>query len=79
MRVAPELVEAMASAVMPDCAGQVTIPTAQLQSNGRVAFEWHPATGELSFAGAGTTQEITLPADSGPEPLAPATRSCGSR
>jgi hypothetical protein len=59
----------------------VVIEPVRMQSNGRVDFEWHPATGELSFADE-TALAVTRRADasstfSRPQPLA--MQSCGSR
>jgi len=81
MWVAPELLEAMAAIGLPGCTSEAVavVEFAALQTNGRVAFEWHPATGELSFSADGVNPAITLPGDFFPEPLASATRSCGSR
>jgi hypothetical protein len=58
----------------------VVIDHADMQSDGRVHFEWHPATGELSFAD-GMAAAITRPADlsSFPQPLPLAMQSCESR
>ncbi len=75
MWVAPELLEAVAAAA--GCASSVAATTCNRMA--RVAFEWHPATGELSFAADDVHPAITLPEDFFPEPLASATRSCGSR
>jgi len=71
MRVAPELLGALKKSRVSVCT--------RWQTNGRVVFEWHPATGELSFAGDGLKPPVTLPEDLAPEPLAAATQSCGSR
>jgi hypothetical protein len=79
MWVAPELLEAVAAVGPPGCTSEAVVEVTTLQTNGRVAFEWHPATGELSFAEGGVKPAITLPADFRPESLVRATRSCGSR
>ena len=76
--VAPELLEILEAVRLPGCAHDVVIE-ADLRNNGRVAFEWHPATGELSFASNGEMLPLTLPEGSLPEPFAPAALSCGSR
>jgi hypothetical protein len=77
--VAPELLEALESPKFPVCAHDAVIEVAAVQSNGRVEFEWHPATGELSFAAEGLNPPVTLPEYLVPEPLAAATRNCESR
>lgn len=78
MWVAPEIVAVLEAVKLPGCTHEVVIE-ADLQTHGRVAFAWHPETGELSFAADGPTPALTLPADLSAEPLARATRSCGSR
>ena len=70
MWVAPELLDALGSEV---------VGTADLQTNGRVAFEWHPATGELSFATNGVKPAFTLPEELCPEPVNSAIRRYESR
>jgi len=81
MWVAPELLEAVAAIGLPGCTSEAVavVEFAALQTNGRMAFEWDPATGVLSFAADGVHPAITLPEDFFPEPLASATRNCGSR
>ena len=54
MWVAPELLEAL---------GEGVTQPVDLQANGRVTFEWHPATGELSFATDGVSPAIRFPED----------------
>jgi hypothetical protein len=76
--VAPELLELLETARLPGCTHDLVIE-ADLRNDGRVAFEWHPASGELSFANEGETPAVTLPEDSFPEPFAPAALHCGSR
>jgi hypothetical protein len=78
MWVAPELLEALGEDRLPGCAHDVVIRT-DLQTNGRVVFEWHPETGELSFATGGVNPALTLPEDFSSEPLIPVSQSCGSR
>lgn len=78
MWVAPELLEALAATRLSGCTHEVVIEAAQVQSDGRVAFEWHPATGELSFANTGKPA-TTLPEDSSPELLPAVMQSCESR
>jgi hypothetical protein len=78
MWVAPELLEALDKARFPDCTHDVVIK-ADLQTNGRVVFEWHPDTGELSFATPGEKSAAKLPEWSSSEPLAATTLGCGSR
>jgi hypothetical protein len=51
MWVAPELLGALETVRFSDCNHEVVIKT-DLLTNGRVVFEWQPATGELSFAPA---------------------------
>jgi hypothetical protein len=78
MWAAPELVEALNAAHFPDCTHEVAIE-ADLQTNGRVVFAWHPATGELSFAANEINAPLKRPEFFSPEPLALATQNCGSR
>jgi len=78
MWVAPELLEVLNRSRFPDCTHEVVIK-ADLQTNGRVIFEWHPDTGELSFAADEIKPAITLPEDFSPEPVPAATGNCGSR
>jgi hypothetical protein len=70
MWVAPELVESMGAPAYTACAS--------LQTHGHVVFEWHPATGELSFTTDENRATLTRPEGFSPEPLAPATQNCGS-
>jgi len=60
MWVAPELVQVMEEHSLPGGSHEVVIRT-DLQTNGRVVFEWHPETGELSFAAGGLEPAFTLP------------------
>ncbi len=62
MWVAPELVQLMEEHSLPGSTHEVVIRT-DLQTNGRVVFEWHPETGELSFAAAAVEPALTLPED----------------
>jgi len=79
MWVAPELVEAMGEDGLPGCMHEVVIRT-DLQTNGRVVFEWHPETGELSFAAGAIQPALTLPEDFSSEPsIRPISQNCGSR
>jgi hypothetical protein len=78
MWVAPELLEAL-DAGLSGCVHEVVIEAADPQTNGRVAFEWNPATGELSFATDAIKPPVTLPEDFSAEPLDQAVQSCESR
>jgi hypothetical protein len=78
MWIAPELVDALNAARFPDCTHEVVIKT-DLRTNGRVVFEWHPATGELSFAADGAMPAATLPESPSSQTLAATTLSCESR
>jgi hypothetical protein len=78
MWVAPELLDALGEVRLPECSHEVVI-VADLQSNGRVVFEWHPATGELTFATDESKPELTLPEAVSLEPLNSPIRSCESR
>lgn len=79
IRVAPELLGVLNDARITGCTHEVVIEAADLETNGRVAFEWHPATGELSFAADTRKTEFKFPADAPAQALAPAMQSCGSR
>jgi hypothetical protein len=79
MWVAPELLETPGAANLLDCAHVGVIAMPNLHENGRVVFEWHPDTGELSFAANDVKPAITLREDFSPELLATATATCGSR
>jgi hypothetical protein len=79
MLVAAELLDALGSARVPGCIHEEVIETAAPQTNGRVVFEWHPATGELSFATDSIQPALTLPEDFSAELLAQTTQSCESR
>jgi hypothetical protein len=74
--VAPELVEAMNTPRLPRCIRDLAVEPAELQTNGRVVFEWHPETGELSFAADGVQPPTTLPEDFSPEPLGATAQTC---
>jgi hypothetical protein len=80
--VAPELLAALDSRGVSGCMQDVVIESAHMQGDGRVAFEWHPATGELSFVAA-PGAEVTRPEDpstsASPQLLPLAMQSCGSR
>lgn len=78
--VAPELLAALEASPFGSCTRDVVIEPARMQAEGRVAFEWNPATGELSFADT-ETPAPTRPAPSfpSPHPEALAIQSCGSR
>jgi len=80
--VAPELLAALDARGVYSCMQDMVIESAHMQSDGRVAFEWHPATGELSFAAA-PGAEVTRPANPSTSPspqiLPLAMQSCGSR
>jgi hypothetical protein len=78
--VAPELLGALEMGGLSSCMHDVVIEPARMQYDGRVSFEWHAATGELSFAGE-STHAVTRPAISSPspEPLPLAMQSCESR
>jgi hypothetical protein len=78
MWVAPELLDALGEVTRPECGHEVVI-AADLQSNGRVVFEWHPATGELTFATDESKSELTLPEAVSLEPVNSPIRSCESR
>lgn len=75
MWVAPELLGAVETAGLLNCAGAPLAQPTDLPSHGKVSFEWHPATGELSFDGA----NLTLPEDFDPSASTPTMRNCGSR
>ena len=78
--VAPELLEALNAAAFPACIRDVVIQAGlESDSNGRVAFEWHPATGELSFAADGIKPAVTLPEELSPASAIAAAQDCGSR
>ena len=77
--VAPELLDALGEVRFPGCNQKVVIEAADLQSNGRVVFEWRPATGELTFATGEVKSELTLPEEVSLEPLNSAIRGCESR
>ena len=79
MWVAPELLDALGAVRLPACNHKVVIEAADLQSNGRVVFEWHPATGELTFATDEVKPELTLPELVSLEPVNSATQGCESR
>lgn len=76
--VAPELLAALEASPLGGCMHDVLIEPARMQADGRVAFEWNPATGELSFAdgNALTRQEAS---SLSPRPEALAIQSCESR
>ena len=76
--VAPELLEALNAGRFPDCGHEAIIKT-DLAANGRVVFEWHPATGELSFAADGIKPAVTLPEDFSTDFAKAATQNCESR
>jgi len=79
MWVAPELLDALDQGGRPDCNHEVVIEAADLEANGRVVFEWHPATGELTFATNKERPELTLPEEVSPEPVSSPIESCESR
>jgi len=80
--VAPELLAALESRGVSSCMHDVVIEPARMEAEVRVGFEWHAATGELSFADA-PGSGITRPADPltspSPQPLPLAMQSCESR
>lgn len=78
MWVAPELLDALGEIRLPGCSHEVVIEAADLQSNGRVVFEWHPATGELTFATNEVKPEFMLPEVVSLKPLNSANQSCES-
>jgi len=73
--VAPELLVALEATPRAGCWHDVHIEPAKVEADGRVAFEWHPGTGELTFADA---PEIKHPGASSAalRPQALATQSC---
>ena len=76
--VAPELLAALDSRVS-SCMPDVLIEPARMQADGRISFEWHEATGELSFAdapGFGITRPADLSTSPSPQPLPLAMQSC---
>ena len=77
--VAPELLAVLETGGLSPCMHDVVIELAHVQYDGRVSFEWHPATGELSFAD-GKGAAVTRPADpsTSPQPLPLAMQSCES-
>ena len=75
MWVAPELLGALETARFAACSGESFTRRTDLPTHGKVSFEWHPATGELSFEGA----KLTLPEDFDLSASTLALRSCGSR
>ncbi|HEY6124522.1 MAG TPA: hypothetical protein VIV63_07705 [Steroidobacteraceae bacterium] len=81
MWIAPELLEAASPAASVACTTPAVVHVTDLSSAGRVAFEWNPATSELSFHAQGIPRQVTLPEDwlSGAQELSLATMSCGSR
>ena len=81
MWVAPELMDAGKPATLLGCANRAVAQVADLTSAGRVAFEWHPATSELSFDGHAVMPQVTLPEDwlPGSQDLSLTTWNCGSR
>ena len=76
--VAPELLSSLDSTQLHGCMHDVVIEPVRMQADGRVDFEWHPETGELSFA-AETAHAITRPGASSEGTMALAMQSCGSR
>jgi hypothetical protein len=77
--VAPELLAALDEGGLPGCMHDLLIDPARMQQ-GRVEFEWHPATGELSFAQDAANPVKHLAASSpSPQPLPLAMQSCESR
>ena len=79
MWIAPELVAALPHA-QPGCSDEVVAQVTDLAAAGRLTFEWHPATGELSFDARGVMPQVDLPEhwlqDSQVVTVA---QSCGSR
>jgi hypothetical protein len=80
MWVAPELLAAVAPA-QPECGSNVVVQVTDLAAAGRVNFDWHPATGELSFDARGVMPQVDLPDDWLPDSqdLVTPIQSCGSR
>jgi len=78
--VAPELIAVLEASPLAGCMHDVHIEPVKMQADGRVAFEWHPDTGELSFADA-DAPALTRPAASSPSlrPQSLAIQSCESR
>lgn len=74
MWVAPELLGALEGAGLSGCPAESFAQRTDLSMHGKVGFEWHPATGELSLDGA----ELTLPEDFGVSASTLAMTSCGS-
>jgi hypothetical protein len=83
MWVAPELLDAIDGATRLGCTGNALVQATELPLQGKVSFEWHPATGELTFAAAGpmpaAISSTTPPENFEPAPSTLAMRSCGSR
>jgi len=79
MWVAPELLDALGEGRLPDCKHEVVIEAADLQTNGRVVFEWHPATGELTFATNQEKPELTLPDEVSAQPVNSSIQRCELR
>jgi len=80
--VAPELLTALERHVVSSCMHDVVIEPARMQDDGRVAFEWNAATGELSFEdepGATVTRPADPSTSPSPQPLPLAMQSCESR
>ena len=77
--VAPELHAALDEGGLSGCMHDLVIEPAEMQQR-RVEFEWHPATGELSFAQdpASPVKRRADPSPS-PKPLPLAMQSCESR
>jgi hypothetical protein len=75
MWVAPELLGAVEAAGLLGCTGEAVAHPTDLPAHGKVTFEWHPETGELSFDGS----KLTLPEDLELSTSTPAAQSCGSR
>jgi hypothetical protein len=80
--VAPELLAVLETSPLAGCMHDLYVEPTQMPSEGRVAFEWHPETGELSFADP-AAPALTHPAASSPfrrpEPQPLAIQSCESR